>query len=574
MSGIEATGIALAILPLLINQLDNYVQGIETLGDFRTRRYRRKLDYYASHLGSQQASFINTLERSLEGIIKFGDGIHGFESDKLKALWEKPNVQSLLEEKLGRNYVPFVQTMNQLSTLLEQLHRKLGWDKMPVERFWTDSSAFNREVRKFKDLFSRTIYEKIFDQINTANAHLSNLVEQSDYSRRLQKRTKSKHSLTWLKHNRSIAKSLHKAILNDNYWRCACRDQHMIHFLLDVQSPEDGKMIEKPTTRFRLIVASPGPFEYSINSGKAHELEAEPNHAPPSSTTLEAQSVQVRSPRSYTQFEERTMNVAYLAREGNTTTISTDPATRPAISDMCMTLSTATRQAHLMGRELLGYLTDGAQLHSMYYLRDIAEDAKPRSLEDVLASSSTIIQAQMRGAFFFSPKDRLSLAVELAYSVLRLHGSWLKSPWRARDIMFIGKPTSGVGRPALSLSIARAETSTMCREAAKSALIRNEILFPLGLVLIELSLCRPIELLRTAEDHDDNEAVSNLKTATRLLRYVEPSSGHLYGDAVEQCLFGRWKAEHTLEDETMQEEIYQRVVSPLAENLKNFVRGL
>jgi hypothetical protein len=44
MSGIELAGIALAILPLLITQLDNYMQGIETLGDFRTRRYRKISD--------------------------------------------------------------------------------------------------------------------------------------------------------------------------------------------------------------------------------------------------------------------------------------------------------------------------------------------------------------------------------------------------------------------------------------------------------------------------------------------------------------------------------------------------
>lgn len=133
MSGIEVAGIALAILPLLINQLENYVQGIETLGDFRTRRYQRKLDEYSSKLGSQQMSFINTLERSFEGIVEFEDGIDGLEPDKLKALWEKPSVQTVLEQKLGRNYGPFFQNMKQLSKLLEELHQKLGWDKMPVE---------------------------------------------------------------------------------------------------------------------------------------------------------------------------------------------------------------------------------------------------------------------------------------------------------------------------------------------------------------------------------------------------------------------------------------------------------
>jgi hypothetical protein len=133
MSGIEVAGIALAILPLIVNQLDSYVQGLETLGDLRTKRYRSKLDHYATNLGSQQASFINTLERSLEGVVEFDDGIDSLEPHEIKALWEKATVQRLLKKKLGRNYLPFMQTMKELSTLLEEIHRKLGWDKMPVE---------------------------------------------------------------------------------------------------------------------------------------------------------------------------------------------------------------------------------------------------------------------------------------------------------------------------------------------------------------------------------------------------------------------------------------------------------
>lgn len=349
----------------------------------------------------------------------------------------------------------------------------------------------------------------------------------------------------------------------------------MIHFLLDVKSPEVSKMIENPTTRFRLVFVLPGALESNGSLGKAHELEAETNYVPSPSMALEHQPMGARLTRDNAQPEDRAMNVACPIKAESTAVLSEQRPTRSAISDICLTLSTATKQSRSTERKLLGYLADGAQMHSMYYLRDLAEIPKLQSLEDLLASSSTIIQAQMKGAFFFSPKDRLSLAVELAYSVLRLHGNWLKSQWRARDIKFIGKPTGGLGHAALSLSVARGvEASTMCREGANSALIRNEILFPLGVVLIELSLCQPIELLRSPEDHDDNEATATLKTATRLLRYVEPSSGHLYGDAVEQCLFGHWTSGNNIEDETMQEEIYQTVVSPLAENLKNFVRGL
>lgn len=333
-------------------------------------------------------------------------------------------------------------------------------------------------------------------------------------------------------------------------------------------------MVEEPETRFRLVFASPRALECARSLGSAHEIEAESGYVRSNSTALESQSSEVGSAKTCAQPAKKKIKVAFSIQEEFTAVLPKDTPTSPAISDICLTLSTVTKQPKSTERKLLGCVTDGVQLHSMYYLRELAEGPKLQSLEDLLASSSKTIQDQMKGAFFFSHKDRLSLAVELAYSVLRLHGNWLKSHWRARDIKFIEKPTSELGHPALSLGVASGiETSTMCRDAANSSLIRNEILFPLGVVLIELSLCQSIKQLSSPEDHDDNEATATLKTATRWLRYVEPESGHLYGDAVEQCLFGRWRSGNNMEDETMQDEIYQRVVSPLAENLKNFVRG-
>lgn len=44
VTGIEATGLVLALLPLLVNQRDNYVQGPETLKSFKAKRYPRELE--------------------------------------------------------------------------------------------------------------------------------------------------------------------------------------------------------------------------------------------------------------------------------------------------------------------------------------------------------------------------------------------------------------------------------------------------------------------------------------------------------------------------------------------------
>lgn len=59
VTGVEAAGLILA------DQLDSYVQGVETIKSFGSRRYRWDLESYHTRLETQQTILLNTLERSL-----------------------------------------------------------------------------------------------------------------------------------------------------------------------------------------------------------------------------------------------------------------------------------------------------------------------------------------------------------------------------------------------------------------------------------------------------------------------------------------------------------------------------
>ncbi|KAJ5618693.1 hypothetical protein N7528_006804 [Penicillium herquei] len=575
MSGMEIAGLALAVLPLVVNQLENYVQGLETLGDFRTKRYRRKLDHYATHLAGQKAEFINTLERSLDGVIEYEDGIDTFGDDELRALWDKPSVQSLLQKKLGRNYHPFIRTMEQLSILLSELSRKLGWDKIPAKDSWDDSASFNKEVKKFKDIFSKTIYENIFDQINRANDQLGKLMEQSDYRSEVQRQRISKRPLQRLKRNRGLAQSLHNAILRGDSWNCPCRDQHTIHFLLEIlpsdrDEPQTNKSASPP--RFKMVFPSPSKPDCSGTVGKAHEVETESYQLQPASKPPEFQHSPKGPSKGSLGSRKTRIGVSFAIPDSCVADIREKPMQPTLISDICLVLSAAAAEGvDLTERRVLGCVRDGFQQHILYHLREINGSHKPRSLADLLASSAANSQAQFNDPSFLSPKDRLTLAVSLASGVLELHGNWLKSYWRACDIVFIQDSTLGVKKPALALSVSSAPSqSNMCKEGETSVLIRNEILFPLGLALIELCFCQPIEQLRESEDHDENAAIADLKTASRLLPHVECRSGPVYAEVVEQCLFWSWKTGYSLDDDDIQEEIYRRTVLPLAGLLQSF----
>ena len=52
VTGNETAGVVLAALPMIVNKLDSYVQGIEKLKGFRTRRYRRQFEEWSTKMGT------------------------------------------------------------------------------------------------------------------------------------------------------------------------------------------------------------------------------------------------------------------------------------------------------------------------------------------------------------------------------------------------------------------------------------------------------------------------------------------------------------------------------------------
>jgi hypothetical protein len=123
-TGFEATGLALAVLPLLVNQLDGYVRGLEKIKS--SRRYRLEIRGYRIVLSAQHAILLNTLELFLEDIVDDYDKRQALITDPKGPGWTSPDLQQKVVQKLGRNYGVFFETATGLSELLNSLAKKLG----------------------------------------------------------------------------------------------------------------------------------------------------------------------------------------------------------------------------------------------------------------------------------------------------------------------------------------------------------------------------------------------------------------------------------------------------------------
>ncbi|KAL3477293.1 hypothetical protein BJX99DRAFT_257548 [Aspergillus californicus] len=577
-TGIEATGLILALLPLLVNQLDNYVQGLETLKGFTAKRYRMELDTYAGNLGAQQSIFLNTLEQALTGVIDDEDEIREWMRCPDADNWKQTAVHDMLQERLGRSFEPFVKTTIALSRLLEDIANKLNLKDISTNSHLhrPTPSGLGKEVKKFRHILSKSVYADIFSRIDTANTILRTLVEQSHHQTRRKTKGLPKRLLRPQKRARTSASSLYNSIMSRGCWDCACRHQHSVRFVLNTSLLDTPSVSDDSDPRFRMIFASRSATSLP-HTGSLHEVEAESECIPDTTASAGLQDSQPSHTVASTIKAKLRFQIVTSVPEPSRMKPDQTPDGKvrsvSIISDICFTLSTfhVTPQP-----KLLGCVADGKYRHSMYYLRPVAESpqTKSQSLEEIIAACSILPQIPTQGRYIFSRRDRLLLAVRLACSVLTFHGSWLQKYWRSQDILFASDETSDrFNSPYIMCDIKSGDESHIrCKDRAHSPspLIRNEILFPLGLTLVELSLCQTLESLRTSEDIDPLETVSNLKTAARCLPVVDMESGHKYAEVVNHCLFGSCAVNITLDNEAFQDEVFQTVISPLVENLRSF----
>ncbi|KAJ5797592.1 uncharacterized protein N7503_006888 [Penicillium pulvis] len=562
----EGVGLALAILPLLLNQLDNYVQGLQTLKSFRAKDHRRELDGYLSELEIQKAILVNTLEWSLDGAVEYEDGIEGPVNDHLVNLWTNPDVQKSLQVKLGRDYAAFTMTVMRLSEILDDLNRKLGWNKNPPPTpSSSNRSTFKKELKKFKEIFSKSIYADLLNRIRMANSFLKDLSEQSDRRIMMKKQNRVKGPLLKHRKNRRSALSLHRSIIHGNY-------NHHVGFLLSSPWLPEPERASKSSSypRFRMIITSEiaTDLQPCIQN---FEIEAESRYL---ESNIESPPTPPRQLQDSSLFrkEARVKFAVDKGREddhGSTPSEGSFPV--PEIADICFALSSTSNPKQCA--VLLGYLPDESHRHDLYRVRSIAQNFNSQSLEEVILKSFGATSLRSTNGFLFSQRHRLRLAASLACSVLEVHGSWLRNHWRARDIKVCTEPSNDLDCPFILWDM-KSEVGmanmNICRDKHSNALIRSEILFPLGLVLVELSLCQTIKSLQISEDNDAIKSYADLKTAARVLTKVEMQSGLDYATVVDKCLFWPGTKSSTMDDEKMQGEMYQEIVVPLVENLRRF----
>lgn len=130
----EAAGLALATISLIVTALEKYAETLETIRLFATDRYRRYLERYSHLLGAQQASLVNAIEIALAVKISEEDITDILNlPDSTGSVWKDRALQAKLRKNLGRDYDTFMNIIGEVQHVLQGLNHSLEKDvSIPV----------------------------------------------------------------------------------------------------------------------------------------------------------------------------------------------------------------------------------------------------------------------------------------------------------------------------------------------------------------------------------------------------------------------------------------------------------
>jgi hypothetical protein len=168
-----------------------------------------------------------------------------------------------------------------------------------------------------------------------------------------------------------------------------------------------------------------------------------------------------------------------------------------------------------------------------------------------------------------SSRDRYELAVLLATSVLQLHSTgWLNSRnWR-EDVRFVRAKGKKAPFAYIRKRFHHGEPLRKPSEPTIDLIRKNEIIFDLGIVLIELSLGKSLRSFQRPEDLGPDglpNYLTDLAIATRLVtNEVQDKEGPRYADTVNRCIHCIFDGiDPSLENEQFRQAFYQSAVLPL-----------
>ena len=364
------------------------------------------------------------------------------------------------------------------------------------------------------------------------------------------------------------AESLYRGLrLN---WCCTCKIPHTAILRLEARTSGIAEDSEPGRIRFRMVFSfDVQDIPHSVLPWKSKETHIEsveeedgvselsPTSAHSSPLTSTSSLTLVRPRRAVRWGSENS--------QSSSTTTLTIRSSVSQNSSMVQIKNLCSAFKDCKGTEAcLGFLVDEKQMrHGIYPILQSLHREPPTAvtLYRRLANGPQNRNTKL------TRKERLKLALTLASSVLQLHKTpWLNERWGKSDILFLeGNNGPYISRTFLPMGAVPAQDVTT--QTKPIPLVRNETIFALGVILIELCLGQALETMREPEDLGDDglpNSLTDYMTARRLVSEVYDEGGGRYGDAVRRCIHCEFDQRNaSLDVEAFRQSFFQGVIQPL-----------
>lgn len=171
------------------------------------------------------------------------------------------------------------------------------------------------------------------------------------------------------------------------------------------------------------------------------------------------------------------------------------------------------------------------------------------------------------------------MALTLASMVLHLHDTpWLEDTWSMNDIHIVDPKTLLTDQPYVSrnFSASSSPNPPMQQPVKKLQIIRNSVVFALGVALLEISYGKVLSSFETPNDIDEGgrQDLTNLSIAYRLVEGLPGQELPQYANATRRCIYCDFDSlVCSLKNVDFRERFYQGVIVPLQKDYDYVMDG-
>ncbi|KAF1957487.1 hypothetical protein CC80DRAFT_503816 [Byssothecium circinans] len=572
MSGVEVAGLVLGCLPIIIQAIESYNEGLDPMKSFL--RWERELPALIRKLRNQHVHYSQTLRILLEPITTEFELAEMLSGER--QLWKEKDMELKLQDKLQDSYNAYQSTITDIERITRKIASKLDLERA-TELSRNDLEALIVANPKKNDKFefrkrvkfgmSKKGIKALLEELDDCNKELERFTEKSEKIETVRKSVKPSFA-NRLQRIQKYATGLHETL--SVCFSCACKSSHSTNLRLDQRGTlfaSGKKANQTPKTCFNVSFSSISDDDTHLWNWQAAEIvveeeeddyfELQPGTKPRMTKSV---SFGKQPPPPYSPEDPAIVRTPSLDE----------------VKDLC-----ASIQQLYKNSDCIGFLFDTkSKLRGAYPVKNLS--TKPYAagfvtLEELLNRPPLVNGRPAK----LSKKERYSLALTLASSTLQLNATpWFPSDqWGAKDIMFhrtcTGHRLLNIDHPYITpkqVHLSKTLTNGQIPKA-RGFQNKNTVLLALAVALLELYFGMSAEQHRKLE-HSEPFTSNPWTLCAMAYDWAEEEQENLsaaFSTAINHCLRCFSDPSASLSDPGFLQAAVECIVLPLQDELDQFL---